>query len=456
MNPVKIPIRAFPKPKRYQPRRTWIQIAPLFLILAVAGTLSTALAQKVSVVLIVADGFEWNDASLHQKAKVETPHIDSIGREGVRADRYILTEPGSGSLIALLTGRYPISTVLPDPDGESDHAQVGFDFKDPVMGHVFKKNDYRTGWLGRWPFASNGGTSPKDLGFDTSSRTAEEEGSAEPSKADGAENPRRTSHDLVKEKNSQLVTEFGRFLENARSEESGDPFLAVIAPLSYRAVDSVPKPVGEELRKRLGADAPEWELRRAASAAETDRTVGGILDVIGSATLKDEPLILFTSAGSVAAGGRQPWLDEGQEGIDEGGSRVPLFIKGKWIASGKMIVPPIADIDILPSLKTFCSLLLDESDSKYEGLSMAALAYGLPMKWRNRSIFQFDRESGDIGAIRTLEWRAVRSPEENSDWRLYHMFIDPEQNKDVASEHKEEVSAFTSELKEAYLKRAGR
>lgn len=73
---------------------------------AVAGA-----AGRPNFVVFIADDLSWDDLGAYGNAKVRTPQIDRLAREGLRCDRaYLTCSSCSPSRCSILTGRYPHST----------------------------------------------------------------------------------------------------------------------------------------------------------------------------------------------------------------------------------------------------------------------------------------------------------------------------------------------------------
>ena len=77
----------------------------LFLSLVVLTGLS---ASAPNIVLMLADDLGWGDVSYHSPHRIETPHIDSLAREGIELDRFYVAPMCSPTRAGLMTGRYPI------------------------------------------------------------------------------------------------------------------------------------------------------------------------------------------------------------------------------------------------------------------------------------------------------------------------------------------------------------
>src|SRR5947209_13165827 len=79
-----------------------------------SGDTATAFADdgpvrpRPHVLLILADDLGWGDLSCYGNRTVETPHLDRLAREGLRATRFYAASPiCSPSRCGLITGQVP-------------------------------------------------------------------------------------------------------------------------------------------------------------------------------------------------------------------------------------------------------------------------------------------------------------------------------------------------------------
>jgi len=83
------------------------------LLLAPLATLHAAEpkpASKPNVIVVLADDLGYGDLSIHGNTHLQTPHIDKLGAEGVRFDRFYVSSVCAPTRAALLTGRWPLRT----------------------------------------------------------------------------------------------------------------------------------------------------------------------------------------------------------------------------------------------------------------------------------------------------------------------------------------------------------
>jgi len=154
----------------------------LYKAIVVAGFVWSGLAWSAepppNVVLIYADDLGYGDLGCYGAAKINTPHIDSLARDGRRfTDAHSASAVCTPSRYALITGEYPLRAN----GGKgtwgplSNTSALIIDTKTLTIGKVFKNKGYATAALGKWHLGFKEGKNdwqvplrpgPQDLGFD--------------------------------------------------------------------------------------------------------------------------------------------------------------------------------------------------------------------------------------------------------------------------------------------------
>ncbi len=100
--------------------------------------------KKPNVLLVVTDQQSGRAMSLTGNPYLHTPHLDSIGRNGVCFTESYCTTPVCGpSRSSWMTGLMPHQTGV---NYNGDSIKEGI----PTMGFIFRDAGYDTGWAGKW------------------------------------------------------------------------------------------------------------------------------------------------------------------------------------------------------------------------------------------------------------------------------------------------------------------
>jgi len=159
-----------------------MKLRELFALVLASLLFSTAMEAAEStlpnVVFIFADDLGYGDLGCYGATKVQTPHIDSLARDGCRfTDAHSASAVCTPSRYALLTGQYPLRAnggegvwgPLPITSG------LIIDTETLTIGKVFRSQGYATACIGKWHLGFKQGRNdwqvplrpgPQDLGFD--------------------------------------------------------------------------------------------------------------------------------------------------------------------------------------------------------------------------------------------------------------------------------------------------
>lgn len=154
---------------------------------------------KPNIILIVADDLGQTDISLYGNTQVNTPHIDAIGKQGIKfTEAYISSPVCSPSRAGLLTGRYqqrfghelqpceayvknkfqewgistfnilqPLTPVRnKEIPSDEDRMRQGLPPSEITIAEVLRKNGYATAIIGKWHLGAMDFALPCQRGFD--------------------------------------------------------------------------------------------------------------------------------------------------------------------------------------------------------------------------------------------------------------------------------------------------
>lgn len=155
----------------------------LLLILALCFAAPAFAAKPKAVVLFYADDLGYGDTSAYGQAKVPTPNVERLAREGCRfTDAHSATPVCTPSRFSLLTGRYAFrrpNTCILDGDAKLILPVEGSGEENVTLPVLMKRAGYRTAAIGKWHLGLGEGEapidwnkpikpSPREVGFDRS------------------------------------------------------------------------------------------------------------------------------------------------------------------------------------------------------------------------------------------------------------------------------------------------
>src|SRR5262249_3985178 len=152
-----------------------IPLAAVSAVLLVA-TPSLSAAERLNVVVILADDLGWADLGCYGSKYHQTPHLDKLAAAGARfTDAYAAAPVCSPTRAALLTGQYPARLNLTDwlpgrtdrPDQKLLRPVISQELSPTTLtlAAALKAAGYATGHVGKWHLGGQG-AGPQQRGFD--------------------------------------------------------------------------------------------------------------------------------------------------------------------------------------------------------------------------------------------------------------------------------------------------
>ncbi len=401
-------------------------------LLCLTFTQTTFAAEtRPNIVVILSDDQGWGDLSVHGNTNLKTPHIDSLARDGAMFDRFYVCPVCSPTRAEFLTGRYhPRGGVYGVTSGGE---RLNLDVK--TIGDHFKAAGYATGAFGKWhngmqyPYHPNGRGFDEYYGF--------------------CSGHWGNYFDPVLEHNGKLVRGKGFIIDDLTShaisfiEKNKDrPFLCYIPLNTPHSPFHVPdrfynkfKDAKLPMRNRF-ADKEQIDRTRAALAMceNIDWNVGRVLKKLDDLKLSENTIVVYFSDN-----GPNTWRWNGgmagkKGSTDEGGVRVPCFIRWKGHIQPKTKIKQIAGgFDLLPTFAAIANVPIT-GDKKLDGMSLKPLLFGAKMQPANRMIFSLWARKV---SVRTQKYRL------NFRGKLFDMEADPGQNKDVSKQHPQLTAKLT-------------
>lgn len=132
------------------------------------GTQARQGGEQPNVIVILLDDAGYADFGFMGSEDLETPHIDSLARDGVVfTDAHVTATVCAPSRAGLLTGKYQQRFGFEANDtGYGDSGDIGLSDDVTTLADVFKDNGYRTIAIGKWHLGGTPSDHPNERGFD--------------------------------------------------------------------------------------------------------------------------------------------------------------------------------------------------------------------------------------------------------------------------------------------------
>jgi len=404
-------------------------IANLFLIpLAAAGP---------NVIVVITDDQGYGDLSAHGNPDVKTPALDSFRKQSTAFERFEVSPTCAPTRAALMTGLHEFRCGI-------SHTLMGRSLLKPgipTLPEMFKAAGYRTGIFGKWHLGDTYPCRPEDRGFDDVfvhggggiGQTPDYWGNSyhDPSirRRSGWEKTSGYCTDV-------FFTEAIGWMKTQVAEKR--PFFLHLATNAPHAPYDPPE------KNAPNDDFSDFN----AMIGNIDAGFGRLMTSLEeSGAAKDTIVVFLTDNGS--AMGRFNAGMKGKKGTpDEGGTRVPCFIR--WpekIAAGREVQELAAHLDLLPTLTSLCSVPRPEG-WQGDGMDLSGPLLGKAKFPAGRLLItQVGRWPGDDAAAR---FRARDFAVRDNRWRLvglelFDLQADPGQKTNVFSEHPAEAQRLLAE-----------
>lgn len=386
-----------------------------------------------NVIIILTDDQGWGDIASHGNPDINTPHLDDFATSGARFDRFFVSPVCAPTRASLLTGR--------------DHLRTGTQWvtyglenmnaEEVTFGEVFKEAGYETGLFGKWHNGSHYPMDPNGQGFDTFFGFKQGHwNNYFDTELEYNGNPVQTKGFIT----DVLTDSALAFIEKNQNV----PFLTFIP---YNAPHS-PFQVPDQYFDKYKAQGLDDKNASVYGMVENiDDNVGRIINRLDELNLSDNTIVIFLTDNGPNGGDRYNGNMKGWKAkVDEGGVRVPLFIK--WpakIKPGTEIKELTAHIDFLPSLVELAGISPPET-KPLDGRSFAPLLFNEEFEWNDRFFFTHQSRWDSLemypASVRNNRYRAVRYGE---NWELYDMNEDPGQRTDISDINPELTVQFANE-----------
>lgn len=406
----------------------------LLLFLAVLSQ-SLFAAEKPNIVFIFADDMGYMDLGCYGSDLYRTPNIDRLGTQGTRFTQMrTAAHVCSPTRASVLTGKFPARLHVTDwlPGHPKPFAKLlapewqkeGVPQAETTIAEALKAQGYATAWFGKW----HAGGGANDHGFDAGTQDWEENRKDDPKDPKGV---------------FTLTTSAVDFIAKNRNQ----PFFVALSHYSVHGPIRFEPGLKAEYEKIIADKKPrQTNAGYAAMVEALDTSVGQLLDFLEKEDLAKKTLVIFTSDnGGVPNFTNNAPLRAGKGTLYDGGIRVPMI--ARWpghIPAGQTSDARLCSIDFLP---TFTALAGGKAE-QVDGIDATAALQGKATPTRDTLYWHYPHYHAEkpSGAIIKGDWKLIEWFETGKT-ELFHLAVDPNEEKDLATENTAKNAELLSDLK---------
>lgn len=378
--------------------------------------------QRPNVIVILSDDQGYGDLASTGNPWVETPHLDKMASQSAVFDRFYVSPLCAPTRASLLSGRYHLQTgVLSVSNG----LEI-MNSNEYTLAELLKDNGYKTGIFGKWHNGQHLPNHPNGQGFD------EFFGFCAGHLSNYFDSDLMQNQEEVPTKGyiTDVLTDKAlAFITKNKNK----PFFCYIP---YNAPHS-PYQVPDKYFNKYKAKGLNNELSAVYGMVDNmDENIGRIFDRLSQLQLDDNTIVIFMTDNGPNGQRYNTNMKGTKSSVNEGGIRVPCFVKWSGKIKPGLVKTRGAHIDILPTIADLCGLKNTKS-KKIDGISLKKAIFDANAIDSKR--FIFSHVSPPIkslkmypGAMSDGDYKLVVN-EKNYEW--YDLKNDPSQTQNIVTSH---------------------
>lgn len=437
-----------------------------------------ATAQKSltpNIIVIFMDDMGYADIGAFGAKGYQTPHIDQLGKQGMKFTNFYAAQPVcTASRAGLLTGCYPnriglTGAIFPG-------SKKGLSSEEETIPEVLKEKNYKSIAIGKWHLGDDKAFLPLQHGFneyfgvpysnDMSPLGVSGKLATAGKRAELPFLPLIEGNETIKslktmDEMAELTTLYTDRAVKFIKESDKQPFFLYMAHSMVHVPLAVSKKFNGKSGKGLYGDV----------MMEVDWSVGEILKALDKKGATKNTLVIFTSDNG-------PWLTfgkfagsagvlrEGKVTSWEGGQRVSCLMKWPGVIPAGSVNDSLAStIDLLPTFAAITKSPLPKK--KIDGVNILPLLRGENFSPRNEMLYYY--KVNDLNAIRVGNYKLVfphnygsvkvpgingtsgKTEQVETGLALYDLSKDPGEKNDVKEQFPEIVKHLQTAANKARL-----
>ena len=356
--------------------------------------------------MIVADDLGYEDLGLQNSPDVLTPHIDSIGVNGIQCSSAYITAPVcSPSRAGLLTGRYQnrfgFEFLVNDVSIIKEGVTNGLPATETTIAERLREHGYVTGCIGKWHLGVEEESFPTQVGFDEFYGTLGQGNYFAPNLIDTRidNKPRK-----VKAPDYYLTDDYAERAEEFIKAHQKRPFFLY---LPHYAVHK-PHDVTPKYQQRFRHIKEPVRHNYVSMLSAMDDAVGRVLAALRRCEIEDNTLIVFFSDNGGTTGSSNLPLSGRKGGTWEGGIRTPFLVQWKnRFEGGQRVDGIVSSLDLYPTALAAAGVNL-EPEWELDGINLLPFLEGKKRGLSTRTLYW---RFGTQWAIRKGPWKLLKARE---------------------------------------------
>jgi arylsulfatase A len=355
-----------------------------------------------NIIIILCDDLGLGDL---ESTSINQPNLSRMADEGTSLTNfYASASVCSPSRAGLLTGRYPVRTLISTPLlstnnplnpvmdvlGRYSYNVRGIPKDEVLLSEVLQYRGYRTGLIGKWHLGGTPGYLPNDRGFDSfyGAKWSNDDTPYAIYRDRQVEMPAPADQDNL---THNFTLEAQYFIQANKDR----PFFLYLA----HAMPHFPVHASAGFQNTSDAG------RYGDAVQEIDWSVGQILNTLTQLGLDDKTLVVFSSDNG-------PWM-EGNPGYlrgrklewFEGGFRVPFIARWPGVIPRSTTNPALSmNFDLFPTCLNIAGAVLPQ-DRIIDGKDILPILKGESMSPHD-AFYYYDTRT--VVAVRYQQWKYIR------------------------------------------------
>lgn len=355
-----------------------------------------------NIIIILCDDLGWGDL---ESPVLDLPNLKRLAAEGATLSNfYASASVCSPSRAGLLTGRYPVRTLISTPLlsthnplnvvmdvlGRYSYNVQGIPKDEVLISEALQRRGYRTGLVGKWHLGGTDGYLPNDRGFDSfyGAKWSNDDTPYAIYRDRQVEIPAPANQDNLTRNFTQEAIKF------IQANQDHPFFLYLAQAMPHYPVHASAAFQGKS-RAGLYGDAVQ----------EIDWGIGEILSTLEQLGLDEKTLVMFSSDNGPWMQGNPGYLRGRKLLWFEGGFRVPFLARWPGVIPADTVNPGMsANFDLFPTCLNMAGVPVPK-DRIIDGIDMLPLLKGNAPSARD-TFYYYDVRNAV--AVRYQQWKYVR------------------------------------------------